>query len=86
MEKTEDSEMKASLALVQDILRKKIIVSVIGRDSMKYIVLQEADFILMEGQYQCKQIENEIRQISNKHHIPDLNSHVREIFLLYVDC
>jgi hypothetical protein len=34
---------------------------------------QNADFIVNEGYFQCKQIENDIRRITNKYHISDLN-------------
>ncbi|CAF0792750.1 unnamed protein product [Rotaria sordida] len=54
----DDADIQSSLALVQDILRKKII---------------NADFIVNEGYFQCRQVESDIRKISNKYHIPDLS-------------
>ncbi|CAF1241902.1 unnamed protein product [Adineta ricciae] len=50
---TDDSDMQHSLAIAQDILRKKII---------------NADYIVNEGYSQCKQIENDIRKLSQKTH------------------
>ncbi|UJR25167.1 hypothetical protein I4U23_006523 [Adineta vaga] len=55
---TDDVDVHHSLAIVQDILRKKII---------------NADYIIHEGYVQCKQIENDIRKINQQNYIPNLN-------------
>ncbi|CAF1167076.1 unnamed protein product [Adineta ricciae] len=47
----DDSDMQHSLAIAQDILRKKII---------------NADYIVNEGYFQCKQIENNIRKLNQE--------------------
>ncbi|CAF1558443.1 unnamed protein product [Adineta steineri] len=64
---TDDIDIHNSLILAQDILRKKII---------------NADFIVNEGYFHCKQIEDDIRKISNKYYVPDLNKHTQSDILL----
>ncbi|CAF4596100.1 unnamed protein product, partial [Rotaria sp. Silwood2] len=54
----DDADIQTSFALAQDILRKKII---------------DADFIVNEGYFQCRQVESDIRKLSNKYHVPDLS-------------
>ncbi|CAF3337489.1 unnamed protein product [Rotaria sp. Silwood1] len=63
----DDADIQTSLALAQDILRKKII---------------NADFIVNEGYFQCRQVENDIRKITNKYHVPDLSINTQTESLL----
>ncbi|CAF3453563.1 unnamed protein product [Rotaria socialis] len=54
----DDADVQSSLALAQHILRKKIV---------------NADFIVHEGYFQCRQIESDIQKISNKYYVTDLS-------------
>ncbi|CAF3340249.1 unnamed protein product [Rotaria sp. Silwood1] len=44
--------------------------------------LGNADFIVNEGYFQCRQVENDIRKITNKYHVPDLSLNTQTESLL----